>query len=163
MLKEGGFWQGFTSERSVRLAMAGSRVGMVFGGAFLIACLGSYPTYNALETDGAGNGLACRLASVAYHDYRWAVLWLFLGTLCSLFSFIISVNKEKDLYKNLYYISYRDVIFIYPPLLLVCIFYVGATSVMLQFLTQSSQPALVAMKQPLDGYICPPSESNKSH
>lgn len=166
-MSKNGFWQEFKqgakSERSLRLAMDGSRVGMVFGGVFLAACLGSYPTYNVLETDGAGNGLACRLASVALNDYSKVVFWLIYGVGLSVIVFLLSKSQENNLVVNGNKITSIDFFFLYIPLCFSVFFYFCATNSMFSFIRDGSQPALLAMKQPLDGYICPPPEPKKSH
>ncbi|MCX5615391.1 hypothetical protein NQF87_00125 [Bombella sp. TMW 2.2559] len=98
--RKSGFWQGFKSEKSFRLALAGSRVGIGFGVAFLIACLGSYPTYNVLEVDSNKNSLACTLASVAHHAYLWTFLYIIIGVSLSLLSFLFLISEEKSLEKE---------------------------------------------------------------
>ena len=100
MSKKSGFWQGFKSEKSFRRALAGSRVGIGFGAAFLVACLGSYPTYNVLEADNTKDGLLCTLASVAHHAYVWTFCYLITGVSLSLLSFLILISEEEYLKKE---------------------------------------------------------------
>ena len=153
-MKKNAFLQGFRSKISFLSLRSGVRIAIAFGGVAIVAWIGNYPTYNVLEFDS--NAMVCRLASVAHHYYVLIFELLVGGVGLSIFGFIYCENKIRTLDGREELMSRSIFLGGYLPLAMAVGLYLTAIDNMVSFVGHSSQPALMSLARPLDGYICPP-------
>lgn len=153
-VKKNNFPQGLRSKISFLSLRYGMRIAIAFGGASIVAWIGSYPTYNVLEFDS--NVMVCRLASVAHHYYVGTFSLLVGGVCFSIFGFIYCESEAKTLGDKEELMPWSSVMLGYWLLAGAVFLYLIAIFNMSSFVGHSSQPALMSLARPLDGYICPP-------
>ncbi|PHI97458.1 hypothetical protein BG621_01420 [Parasaccharibacter apium] len=147
------FWIGFKTLQSYQRAMGGARVAMTFGGAFLVVCLGVYPTYNVLVVD-KDNALSCRLASMAHDYYARIGGCLVFGVSLAIISFIIGIGEKENFRQGTVNCCLAGIL--YLSLVVSVAFYMWAIRDMAEFIGHSTQSVIMTLKTPYDGYICPP-------